>query len=608
MALITLKPLDDGQKAVEIPKGKTVIGRGPLLGCSDKKVSRNHAVLEVTNKDEVFLTPTHVNPCFYQPTADSPGQILKKDVPCKLENGDSFSLLPRAYRYQLNINPSDQNEEGKTNGSTVDHLHDGNTTNEEFGDTIVSEKAFSKEENVEKNCLKEENTFSKRIAEIKGNDENNFTAKNCDESSTSVVEPTQNKSGAEEPALESKDNDASADSKSVDETIEETKNNVSGGEDKTEMETPESQEEPPLEASEHQSKSEEAVDVVPTKEEDFPSVPPPSKTATTKKKLKEESYSKRRDKQAAKRKTANESAPAPKGRKKMPKTKFDDDGEEGTSRQPGRTSSRTNRQTRQGLSLEDFIVSDDDEWQLEPTKRRRRKRQRGGNDSGSDWEVDHKKPKKVSSLHKVWSGSESGSESPKKKGPSRGRRKKVKSSSEVDETPLSEEEDEPQPSSSGEVKLNKTRIPCTFGKKCYRRNASHKDQFSHPGDSDYTSESENKKSIQDAISESDGEEKAPKKECPYGANCFRKNPQHKKDFKHTKTVRPQREAAKQADQKSKNCRNSDDYDLNDSFLNDDSDEYKPVDSGSDYESGEKTKKLTKVKGSSSSSRKGGKKL
>ncbi|GFS89833.1 uncharacterized protein TNCV_4839291 [Trichonephila clavipes] len=57
MSQITLKPLDDGQKAVEIPLGKTTIGRGPLLGCSDKKVSRNHAVLEVTNKGEVYLTP-----------------------------------------------------------------------------------------------------------------------------------------------------------------------------------------------------------------------------------------------------------------------------------------------------------------------------------------------------------------------------------------------------------------------------------------------------------------------------------------------------------------------------------------------------------------------
>lgn len=49
----------------------------------------------------LVLFQTHVNPCFYQPTADSPGQILKKDIPHKLENGDSFSLLPRAFRYQL---------------------------------------------------------------------------------------------------------------------------------------------------------------------------------------------------------------------------------------------------------------------------------------------------------------------------------------------------------------------------------------------------------------------------------------------------------------------------------------------------------------------------
>lgn len=40
----------------------------------------------------------------------------------------------------------------------------------------------------------------------------------------------------------------------------------------------------------------------------------------------------------------------------------------------------------------------------------------------------------------------------------------------------------------------------------------------------------------------------------------------------------------------------DSYDLNDSLMNDESDEYKHADSGSDYESGEKTKRFVKGKG------------
>lgn len=44
-------------------------------------------------------------------------------------------------------------------------------------------------------------------------------------------------------------------------------------------------------------------------------------------------------------------------------------------------------------------------------------------------------------------------------------------------------------------------------------NAEHKAQFSHPGDVDYN-DSDNRP------------------ECPYGVQCYRKNPQHKLDYKH----------------------------------------------------------------------------
>ncbi|GFS89850.1 uncharacterized protein TNCV_4839411 [Trichonephila clavipes] len=304
------------------------------------------------------------------------------------------------------------------------------------------------------------------------------------------------------------------------------------------------------------------------------------------------------EKAAIKRKTT----PKPKGRKKVPKFEFEA-GEEGSSQRQvaGRTSSRTNRQTRQGLSLEDFIVSDDDEWQSDRSepKQRRKRGSRRNDDSGSDWEVEHKRTKKPA--HKFGSGSESGSDwgsQKKKKGGPRGKRRKGK--------PTASEagsDEEVEIKASNIIKSDKPRIPCTYGKKCYRRNQNHVEQFSHPGDSDYASESEiSHKNESAAVSE--GEEDSPKKECPYGANCFRKNPQHKKDFKHTKKVRPQREAAKQADKKTKSSKNSDEvdnYDLNDSFLNDDSDEYKPVDSGSDYESGEKMKRLAKAKGGKISS-------
>ncbi|XP_008204100.1 aprataxin and PNK-like factor [Nasonia vitripennis] len=62
------------------------------------------------------------------------------------------------------------------------------------------------------------------------------------------------------------------------------------------------------------------------------------------------------------------------------------------------------------------------------------------------------------------------------------------------------------------------RVKCKYGSQCYRLNAEHKAEFSHPGDPDY-----------------DTPDNRP--ECPYGLDCYRKNPQHKLDYKHTQSKR-----------------------------------------------------------------------
>lgn len=51
-----------------------------------------------------------------------------------------------------------------------------------------------------------------------------------------------------------------------------------------------------------------------------------------------------------------------------------------------------------------------------------------------------------------------------------------------------------------------------------RKSTEHKNKFSHPGDPDY-----------------DTPDNRP--ECPYGVQCYRKNPQHKLDYKHTRSKR-----------------------------------------------------------------------
>ncbi|KAI1284851.1 Aprataxin and PNK-like factor [Halotydeus destructor] len=104
MVKVTLKGVDPDSPVVDVPPGRTTLGRGPFLNCADKKVSRSHAILELTDSGEMFLISTHVNPCFYfQGKDDANPKTIKKDKSQKLNNGDVFSLLPGAYKYEVTI-------------------------------------------------------------------------------------------------------------------------------------------------------------------------------------------------------------------------------------------------------------------------------------------------------------------------------------------------------------------------------------------------------------------------------------------------------------------------------------------------------------------------
>ncbi|XP_028928009.1 aprataxin and PNK-like factor isoform X3 [Ornithorhynchus anatinus] len=139
------------------------------------------------------------------------------------------------------------------------------------------------------------------------------------------------------------------------------------------------------------------------------------------------------------------------------------------------------------------------------------------------------------------------------------------------------------------------RIPCMYGKTCYRKNPVHFRQFSHPGDSDYEDA--------DEASQDDGDERP---ECPYGASCYRKNPQHKLEYKHpespeTKAKRSRRAATKtgksELDEDSDNGGEPNEYDLNDSFIDDEEeDEYEPTDEDSDWEPETQGKESEDVEG------------
>uniref|UniRef100_A0A8C6BUH8 Aprataxin and PNK-like factor n=1 Tax=Monodon monoceros TaxID=40151 RepID=A0A8C6BUH8_MONMO len=94
-----LQPQDGGHRVALAP-GETVVGRGPLLGITDKRVSRRHAILEVVG-GQLRIKPIHTNPCFYQSSEKSQLLPLKTNLWHWLNPGDSFSLLVDKYIFRV---------------------------------------------------------------------------------------------------------------------------------------------------------------------------------------------------------------------------------------------------------------------------------------------------------------------------------------------------------------------------------------------------------------------------------------------------------------------------------------------------------------------------
>ncbi|XP_029596203.1 aprataxin and PNK-like factor [Salmo trutta] len=105
------------------------------------------------------------------------------------------------------------------------------------------------------------------------------------------------------------------------------------------------------------------------------------------------------------------------------------------------------------------------------------------------------------------------------------------------------------------------RTTCPFGKDCYRKNPVHFQECSHPGDYE-----------DDSAKDEKAEEDADQPECPYGTDCYRKNPLHWKDYKHTKKTRAKKPVSYNND--------DDEFGDDDSFINDESED---ISEDSDYE-------------------------
>ncbi|XP_063297585.1 aprataxin and PNK-like factor [Pelobates fuscus] len=90
----------DGSGSTVLPPGETLIGRGPLLGVTDKRVSRNHALLEVVDS-KLRIKPVHLNPCFYLAAGKSSFIPLERNEWYWLNSSDCFSFLPDKYIFRV---------------------------------------------------------------------------------------------------------------------------------------------------------------------------------------------------------------------------------------------------------------------------------------------------------------------------------------------------------------------------------------------------------------------------------------------------------------------------------------------------------------------------
>ncbi|XP_061888657.1 aprataxin and PNK-like factor isoform X1 [Entelurus aequoreus] len=91
---------EHGGDPIHLPPGETLLGRGPFLGVSDKRVSRRHGLLD-NNNGQLRLKPTHLNPCFLQSSLNDDPRPLQKGVWCALRHGDVLSLLPGQLLYRV---------------------------------------------------------------------------------------------------------------------------------------------------------------------------------------------------------------------------------------------------------------------------------------------------------------------------------------------------------------------------------------------------------------------------------------------------------------------------------------------------------------------------
>ena len=586
MGKITLVRLDgDAIHEVEIPVGETVIGRGPMMQCTDKRVSRTHAQIKVAEDGKIELTATSLNPCYY-----NDGTVVTKSSSVELKVGDRFSFLPNCYCYCVKASsPNDStSEEGASSSDIIENgggAVEKPFTIEENGAQFVKPEAVCTVEVTPAADDPDGEIFAAvagvgSTADLSGEmtdpDVQSDTAKDVpmdtslssgmkfipkwllaaterskrrgeepsgEESGTKKAKTEDGVPGAEEAEenCEARDVGAGAetDGGGADAEAPHTAAPASAVEA---METAapasavEAMETAAPTSSVHQmsddSESEELA-AVKSSEGEPERRPSPSE---------EPAAVKTSEGEPERRPSPSEEPAAVKSSEGEPERR------PSPSEEPTAVKSSEGEPERRPSPSEEpaAVKSSEGEPERRPSPSRPAEdsnRASGGTEEKTQSGAGEDAPTAGAAAPTAGAVSPTAGAAAPTAGAANSTKDRTR-----DRSPL----------------RPLRRQPCKYGAKCYRKNPQHLAEYSHPGDPDY---------------KEDG-----RPECPYGTKCYRKNHLHRQHYKHTKKPetrtknRVKKGAPKDADEYSE----EDDYDYDDPFLNDaSSDDYEPTDSGSD---------------------------
>ncbi|XP_033109777.1 aprataxin and PNK-like factor [Anneissia japonica] len=427
MSGVELKICDgEARNNILIPIGKTVIGRGPFLSVGDKRVSRNHAILEVDD-GKLKIMSTHTNPTFFLEGASDNLTPLPKDTWHNLGNGDRFSLLPDQHIYEVVIDDRPINKDSQ-------------------GFSLSPTK--NKEEELEK------------VEDDKNELEEGENKKNGDPSTPQENKSNGQQKGNENDTEDDKEQDQTAEIKPDDENVvvlpsgkpvalplNKPRNLPAWmlGSDTTPT-TKDSPKGRGRGRGKKSNNSDEVADATPTK-------PKPKGRGRGRGK-----------------KTDATTKPTP---RKVPKREVeylddwmgsedeDDDDDEGSDWEEENKKEQAKRRGSQSR------------FPRSPTKKSPRKRSKR---TSSDEEIDDLMDEEVYIPR------------PTKRGRNASRSSYSQSVDEDDEEVAVKPKKDVKRGSAKEESQETQRTPCTYGKTCYRKNKKHLEEFSHYGDDDYPKE------------------------------------------------------------------------------------------------------------------------